>query len=252
MRESAATCTATMFLLFGSITCPLRTAFAQPEPASASTIWDGVYTADQAERGRSAYEDKCASCHGANLSAYGGVLTDRFLAHWREDTVDNYFKAIKSTMPRGAPASLTDSTYVDIVSFILKTNGSPAGTEELNAAALSRIRIEGKSGPQPLTSGALVQVVGCLEPRGGKEWALTQASSAVRTRNPKDFTAEELSSQDAQPLGVLTYGLMDTASYRPESQNGQKVAARGFLIAKPGDHRINLTALRMTGSACQP
>ena len=35
--------------------------------APAKTVWDGVYTEAQAARGRSAYQQHCAECHGGSL-----------------------------------------------------------------------------------------------------------------------------------------------------------------------------------------
>ena len=34
------------------------------------TVWDGVYTEEQAKRGAEVYAEKCAMCHGDSL---GGV-----------------------------------------------------------------------------------------------------------------------------------------------------------------------------------
>src|SRR5262245_42339619 len=38
---------------------------------SSTTVWDGVFTGAQAERGQSAYRERCQSCHGEKLE--GGV-----------------------------------------------------------------------------------------------------------------------------------------------------------------------------------
>ena len=43
--------------------------------AAGKTVWDGVYGAAQAERGKEAYAQKCSGCHGDFLdgdSANGG------------------------------------------------------------------------------------------------------------------------------------------------------------------------------------
>ncbi len=44
---------------------------------SRTTVWDGVYTADQAARGKVVYDSHCSSCHLADL---GGSLEVRPLA----------------------------------------------------------------------------------------------------------------------------------------------------------------------------
>ena len=43
------------------------TSFAQEKPASR-TVWDGVYTTEQAERGRLEYVNHCQRCHGVDLA----------------------------------------------------------------------------------------------------------------------------------------------------------------------------------------
>src|ERR1700677_4631375 len=39
--------------------------------AYAASVWDGVYTAEQADRGKALYGKQCASCHGAGLDGSG-------------------------------------------------------------------------------------------------------------------------------------------------------------------------------------
>ena len=117
--------------------------------SGARSVWDGVFTEAQAERGREAYDVSCASCHQADLS--GGVLVgddeapalrnvERLTA--RKD-LDTLFTFVKNGMPADAPASLTDATYIDIVTYLLQQNGFPAGRDELkaDAAALKTIAI---------------------------------------------------------------------------------------------------------------
>jgi mono/diheme cytochrome c family protein len=36
------------------------------------TVWDGVFSADQAARGRLAFSGECAECHGGNLEGGEG------------------------------------------------------------------------------------------------------------------------------------------------------------------------------------
>jgi len=40
---------------------------AQP---SERSVWDGVYTAEQAKRGEALYANNCASCHGSALGGW--------------------------------------------------------------------------------------------------------------------------------------------------------------------------------------
>lgn len=222
----------------------------EPKPKSI-TVWDGVYTAAQAQRGNSAYLEKCSGCHKEDLTGYQSVLKGAgFMQHWREDSLDGFFTTVKSSMPRGAPGTLSDAAYVDIVAFVLQANEFPAGTRELTVDALTGIRVEAKSGKGEVPPGTLAEVVGCLEQGSGDAWILTAASEPVRTRNPGESTPEQLKASATAPLGSRKFGLMDVAAYHPESLKGYKVDAKGFTIKNPSEDRINLTALQSTGLKC--
>ena len=34
---------------------------------TSRSVWDGVYTQEQANRGKTAYAEQCATCHGADI-----------------------------------------------------------------------------------------------------------------------------------------------------------------------------------------
>ena len=58
--------------------------------AAGPSVWDGVYTADQAKRGETAYLQACAGCHGTGLE--GGDMTPplvggAFTSNWNDLTV---------------------------------------------------------------------------------------------------------------------------------------------------------------------
>ncbi len=226
-------------------------AAAQENHKPRRTVWDGVYSTAQADRGKMAYGAKCAMCHQADLSGYYGALKgDHFMEHWRESVLNDLFANISSTMPRDAPGTLSEGVYLDILSYVLSANAFPPGASELTREALGSIQVEGKAGPQEVPTGALVDVLGCLEESPGKGWILTQATAPIRTRNPGDPTADELKAGAAKPLGTLTFGLMDAAAYSPEAHKGQKAQAKGLMIRLPGGDRINLTSLRITDVKC--
>jgi mono/diheme cytochrome c family protein len=98
------------------------------------TVFDGVYTDAQAERGKAAYEKDCAFCHLEDLSGQGfapGLVEDIFKHRWEDGTVGDLYAVIKATMPQDKPESLTEAQYADIVAYLLKANKFPAGQEEL-------------------------------------------------------------------------------------------------------------------------
>ncbi len=114
---------------------------------TSRSVWDGVYTDDQAKRGRALYGDHCGSCHGASLE--GGesapALTGgEFLSNWNGLTVGDLFERIRSTMPQNKPRSLSREVNADILAYIFSANQFPAGQAELPHAAevLKEIKIE--------------------------------------------------------------------------------------------------------------
>src|SRR5689334_15915596 len=92
-----------------AVSLSLTFALAQ---APARNVWDGVFTADQATQGKTAYDNKCAICHGAELLGQemapplsGGL----FLANWSGQSVGDFFGRIKSTMPANDPGTLSSA-----------------------------------------------------------------------------------------------------------------------------------------------
>lgn len=103
--------------------------------AHAKSVWDGVYTEDQAARGAAAYQQNCSRCHGPNLGGTFEIppLVGRFVPYWSGSTLDVLVDYITHAMPLGRTGSLSAATNTDITAFILKSNGFPAGAKELSA-----------------------------------------------------------------------------------------------------------------------
>src|SRR5580700_7879989 len=117
---------------------------AQETPRS---VWDGVYTAPQAERGKPLYNQRCGSCHGDSMS--GGetappLAGGEFLSNWNGLTAGDLFDRIRTSMPMNAPGKLSREVNADITAYILRFNGFPAGAVELDrrSEVLKQIRIE--------------------------------------------------------------------------------------------------------------
>ena len=111
------------------------------------SVWDGVYTAEQAKRGDAAYSDQCASCHGLALN--GGEMAPpltggEFMSNWNGLTVGDLFDRIRTTMPADAPGKLSREKTADILAHILAVNQFPAGSMELprQSEVLKDIRFE--------------------------------------------------------------------------------------------------------------
>jgi mono/diheme cytochrome c family protein len=120
---------------------------AQSTAAARRTLQDGVFTAEQAARGRIAYDRRCAECHMPDLAGheYAGALAGYgFQLKWQDATLGELLGRIRS-MPLGRPRSLTDQEDMDILAYVLQKNTYPEGTSELAADIVSTwppIRIE--------------------------------------------------------------------------------------------------------------
>jgi S-disulfanyl-L-cysteine oxidoreductase SoxD len=102
--------------------------------AQQKTVWDGVYTEEQATRGQAAYDQECASCHQADFAGDGfapGLAGPEFAAAWDGLPVSDLFERIRQSMPPSNPGSVTLAAKADIISYLLKGNRMPAGTTEL-------------------------------------------------------------------------------------------------------------------------
>jgi mono/diheme cytochrome c family protein len=222
---------------------------------SSKTTLDGIYSEAQARHGEAAYQTNCAGCHGEDLTgrAMGPLRGDKFIDLWREDSLDYLFNHIRTRMPANAAGSLPESTYVDILAYILKVNEFPAGNQDLTAAAIPVIRMVGKSGPQPLATNALVRVAGCMT-KTGSDWSLTAAGEPVRTRDAEKSTMEEIKASAAEPPGSQTFRLQNLDDlpppFSPETLAGHRVQAKGVLIRQPNRDRINVISIDSAAPTC--
>lgn len=118
-------------------------------PASAKTVWSGVFSADQATQGKTVYDNKCAICHGAEMS--GGEMAPplagaAFVANWSGQTLGDLFTRIHTTMPANDPGSMNNDETAQVLAYILSFNQFPAGSGALpsDEAALGQIGITDK------------------------------------------------------------------------------------------------------------
>lgn len=101
---------------------------------SKRSIWDGVYTQEQAENGGFLYEAGCASCHGGGLE--GGetapaLVGGEFMWAWNGLSVGDLFERLRISMPEGNPSDMSTAEKADVLAFMLSSNDVPAGSEEL-------------------------------------------------------------------------------------------------------------------------
>jgi cytochrome c len=107
---------------------------AGQQPAPARSVWDGVYTAEQAKRGGPLYAQHCSSCHGTTFE--GGEMAPplaggTFNANWNGLSLGDLVERIRISMPQNSPNSLSRQQYVDIVAAMLGGGEFPQGNAEL-------------------------------------------------------------------------------------------------------------------------
>ena len=107
--------------------------------APRKTVWDGVYTAEQAARGQALYKTHCGYCHRDDLIGGGSeagapaLKGPIFTIRWRDQPLADMFVTIGTTMPQNKPDTLMPQVVIDIISFLLKSNNMPPGATELPA-----------------------------------------------------------------------------------------------------------------------
>lgn len=100
------------------------------------TVWDGIYTEQQATRGETVYQAECTFCHLDDLQGDAfatPLIEDAFTVRWVGARVDDLLTVVQVTMPADRPNTLPDQAVADVVAFLLKMNEYPAGEQELPA-----------------------------------------------------------------------------------------------------------------------
>ena len=117
---------------------------------TTKTVWDGVFTAEQAERGAAAYKTACSECHGNDLvgDGFAPALTGAdFMGNWNDLTrrrsvrAHPHLDAAERSEQRDAGAEGRHRR-----AHLMNMNKFPAGTTELEpkTEVLKTIKIEMK------------------------------------------------------------------------------------------------------------
>jgi mono/diheme cytochrome c family protein len=111
--------------------------------AQARSTMAGVYTPEQATKGREVFTSNCLGCH--TTASHQGTA---FQLKWFGRPLYDLFDYVSQAMPKAAPGTLTEDEYVWVTAYILKLNGMPAGRTELNAepAWLKSVRVDSTLG----------------------------------------------------------------------------------------------------------
>ena len=118
-----------------------KAAGAPPRAGSVQaplSVWSGIYTAEQADRGAPLYAAECGECHGPSLE--GGETAPAlagadFRWAWNGLSVGDLFERLRVSMPEGRPRALTRTQKIDVLAYMLRENAFPAGDAELPSRA---------------------------------------------------------------------------------------------------------------------
>lgn len=105
----------------------------------ARTTMAGVYTAEQAAKGKEVFAGTCSGCH--TTASHSGAV---FATRWMGRSLAEFYDYVSRLMPKSAPGTLSEDEYVWVTAYVLKLNGMPASSRELSAepALLKGIRID--------------------------------------------------------------------------------------------------------------
>ncbi len=107
--------------------------------APVVSTMSGVYTAEQAVKGRNVFMGACTGCH--TVASHSGAA---FATRWMTRPLSAFYDYVSHLMPKSAPGTLSEDEYVWVTAYVLKLNGMPPSTRELSAdpELLKRIRID--------------------------------------------------------------------------------------------------------------
>ena len=237
---------------------PILVAVLCHEPVASQapgpSIWNGVFTAEQAKQGQEQFEATCARCHNSDLSGDRGpaLKGERFMTSWGSRDLSRLFSKIKEAMPPNRPNSLPDEAYLSLVTHLLQSNGFPAGSKPLTSSTsvLETIFIVPKAGGSSgIANFSLVATNGCLAPRPGGGWVLTQSSAPAVTKD-EPATGDELTGVKASAPGQETFVLLSAGVFEASAHQGHRMQAKGLLYRTPEESRISLTSLQVVSEDC--
>ena len=106
--------------------------------SASRSVWDGVYTQAQAERGARYYEEQCERCHGKMMDGDPDappLAGSMFLAAWDGEPLGKLFVRIDRDMADNNAGKLNGDVNAAILAYILAFNDFPAGQTDLSHSA---------------------------------------------------------------------------------------------------------------------
>ena len=210
------------------------------------SVWSGVFSGEQAARGKAQFAVLCQHCHSPLLtgSQAGPPLRGPgFWKKWEGDTVWALFVKIRDYMPEDTIESVTDEEKLDVLTHILVSNGvtpGAVGDLPLDREVLDRIVItkdrEAVAAPGNFWEA---RAEGCLVRRSSGHWGLDHARAVI------------LASKEpvTGPLSLTLYNVAPTLA---DDRAGTVVHAQGLMLREPGGDRLSVASLEVTGNPCPP
>ncbi|HVS24966.1 MAG TPA: PQQ-binding-like beta-propeller repeat protein, partial [Gammaproteobacteria bacterium] len=161
-----------------------------------------AFTADQVAAGRAAFQQYCATCHGADMRQLPNAILapPEFTGRWQGRTTSDLLVQLRATMPPEGAGSLPESTYLGVVAYLLSANGFAASAEPLTAAASAVIGGDALPNAKPAAEPLGVTVAGTV-----RDFApLTDA--ALRNPAPGDWPMlrRDYAASSYSPLKQVT------------------------------------------------
>ena len=171
-------------------------------------VTEGVYTVEQAARGRDVYQAQCATCHGDALGGDVGppLAGDDFLSIWSARPMVDLVDKIHNTMPLQAPAPLSRQQSIDLAAYILQAGEFPAGQAELTDTMLPGVAlptVRGSSATATAGDVALAPTANLAQLMRGVSFPNSNVIFNVQLKDPGD---QALPQPGARPFDYVEWG----------------------------------------------
>jgi mono/diheme cytochrome c family protein len=132
-------------LCAAAITLFIAPAALGQDDGSVESVWDGVYTVEQAQAGADLFSRHCIACHATEPGAVAGhapsppLVGEPFRFRWTDSAIADLFDTLRQTMPQAAPNSLSADEYAALTAYLLQLNEYPAGATAIDPRQYTRL-----------------------------------------------------------------------------------------------------------------